>query len=99
MSKLNRIIKCLEEIMNQEDYMNVNSEYLEKLNQYNDVYQKYFNTNEFNITFEDLTDKMVSANKEKINTDEEHEEHKKTKLLNTKKTKKKKKCCNFRFFT
>ena len=58
MSKLNRIIKCLEEIMNQEDYMNVNSEYLEKLNQYNDVYQKYFNTNEFNITFEDLTDKL-----------------------------------------
>ena len=45
------------------------------------------------IVFEDLTDKMVSANKEKINTDEEHEEHKKTKLLNTKKTKKKKKCC------
>jgi hypothetical protein len=43
--------------------------------------------------FEDLTDKMVSANKEKINTNEEHEEHKKTKLLNTKKTKKKKKCC------
>ena len=45
------------------------------------------------IVIDDLTEKMVNANKYKTEQDENVREHTKTRLLTSTKTKKKKKCC------
>lgn len=60
LDKFDNLIDCLSNLIKYDDYSKYINGYLDKLNQYYELYNNYFDKKEFNISFDELTNTLKS---------------------------------------